>query len=595
MIFNKLYGLRQDLKNILIHFTSLLFVYLGLYTALRFFFYIWNYDQLKTLSFLELFYAFIVGIRFDLVLAGPVAALVIIFAFWIRSRFKYLLIMPLLLLQASLMTISLVDSELTNYMGRRFTVNSLYVLGEGGAQSILAYYPLIIFGFFLMLVYFFLSFRLTQSIEIKTKSIATLTLLIIALIFSRGGLQQKPLSFINSKVINHPFAHQLVLNSAFTFVKSIGRNKAERINFFEHDQMLSLLNLNSVSKSTLRTPWTPQNMNLILIMMESMSSEYINEKNTPFFMELSKKGTLFNPAYANGLRSVEGVAAILAGIPALMEESFINSEFANEFIGLGTLFKNKGYHTSFFHGAKNGSMRFDAFTRAAGFDQYFGKNEFNDDSFDDGAWGIFDKPFLNWTCKQISSFPDQFASIIFTLTAHVPFPLPEDFKAEMAKPHFKNEPAIIQSIHYSDQALRDFFKCAATQPWYKNTLFVFVADHTGPSLKPNASLVSKFEVPILFYTENSARLNALHPHQYAQQIDILPTLVDFFGLSLIEKNHMARSLFEKGPKNIVLFADRRYEVVGDNNPSEDTVKAFRQYFSQGLYDNRLYFPPGGIK
>lgn len=591
MIFNKLSGLKQESKTLLIRFCSLLALHLCLYACIRGIFYFWNLKQLGSLTLIDLLYAFMAGIRFDLVLAGPLCALIILIALWFKNPFKSILAGLLLVLQAALMVISMVDSELVNFMGRRFTVNSLYVLGEGGTTSILAYFPLIIAAIIILSIYFYFSFKkinFKQNFQWRSRGFVSFVVLLLAAIFSRGGIQEKPISFVNSKVINHPFAHQLVLNSAFTFIKSIGRDQLEKVDFFPTSEMLELLNLNPQLYQ--KTNFTPQKMNIIIIMVESLSSEYLTPQYTPFLAELSSQGVLFNPAYANGRRSVEGMAAILVGVPSLMEESFINSEFTNEFTGLGTWFKTEKYHTSFFHGGHNGTMRFDAFLPAMGFDHYFGRNEFNDLSQDDGAWGVYDKPFLKWTCQKISNFPERFASVIFTLTSHVPYLLPEDFKQRVDFGELKNEPAPIKSIHYTDEALKDFFECARHQAWFQNTLFILLGDHTGASLNPEASFKSKFEIPILFYTADKNKLKGLSQQQFAQQIDLFPTIIDFMGLQIPARNHLARSLFMPGHKTIALFSDQKYELVGDTEKTEDHLKAIRQYFSQGLYDNRLYFP-----
>ncbi|MBC7458176.1 MAG: sulfatase-like hydrolase/transferase, partial [Bdellovibrionaceae bacterium] len=158
----------------------------------------------------------------------------------------------------------------------------------------------------------------------------------------------------------------------------------------------------------------------------------------------------------------------------------------------------------------------------------------------------------------------------------------------------KNEIPMLKSIHYTDEALQNFFTCAKAQPWFNNTLFIIMADHTGPALKPVSNFKSNFEIPILFYTSDIKKLQGLSNQQLAQQIDILPTLADLIGFPLLNKNHLARSLYEPGQKVIPLFSDQRYELVTDMNKSfnEDRLKAIRQYFSEGLYDNRLYFPMG---
>ncbi len=203
----------------------------------------------------------------------------------------------------------------------------------------------------------------------------------------------------------------MVLNSTFSAVKSFGQKSFEKLHFFNSARVISELNLNSDLWTQSEIP-DFKNKNLVIIIAESFSTEYISEENTPFFLALAKKGAYFKKSYANGLRSIEGIASILAGVPALMEEPFVNSEFAtNDFVGLGNLLKKKNYHTSFFHGAKNGSMRFDLFTKAAGFDHYFGLNEFPDKTKHDGSWGIWDENFLIWSCDQMSAFPQPFAAL----------------------------------------------------------------------------------------------------------------------------------------------------------------------------------------
>ncbi len=590
----------QEAKGAFKDFGTLLFLHVVLYFAMRVFFFISNYSQLNSLSAIDLLYAERAGMLFDLAIAGPICALLMISWLWAPRILRLILTGILVTAHSVLILFNIADTVLINFVGRRFTVNSLYLIGEGKTSNWLEFYQLFIFAGIILAIYYYLAFKILNKEKngntkqkISTKILFTFIFLAFAVIFGRGGIQSKPISFINAKVINHPFAHQLVLNSGFTFVKSIGRDQIEHVHYFEEKEMLKYLNLEPSLFTSAKIQ--PQKLNVVLVMVESLSSEYISAKITPFLTELSSKGVLFNPAYANGRRSVEGIAAVLSGIPSLMEESFINSEFAtNDFVGLGTLLKTQGYETSFFHGAQNGSMRFDSFTKAAGFDHYYGKTEFNDNTQDDGAWGIYDDPFLKFMCEKTKSFKAPFATVVFTLTSHVPYHLPVDYKQKVDSGDLKNEIPMLKSISYTDNALKNFFDCAKTQPWFDNTLFIIMADHTGPDLKSDANFQSKFEIPILFYTPDIKKLKGLSNQQLAQQIDVLPTLADLIGIPLLNKNHLARSLYEPGKKVIPLFSDQKYELVTDMDKSlnEDRLKAIRQYFSEGLYDNRLYFPMG---
>ncbi len=528
------------------------------------------------------------GARFDLAVIFPVTFLVYLCLISRPRIISKALFWTLIFVHTIVLCGHFVDSELVNFVGRRFTKSTLYLIGEGQITNLMKYFWMTTVTFFSLGVYLFLNFKIFKKNNNHQFQIKVFfPLMLLTILFARGGFQEKPISFVDAKVIHHSFAHHMVLNTTFSAVKSFGQKPFARLNFFDQKKMISELNLNPVLWTQNKIP-DFKNKNLVIFILESFSSEYISTENTPFFLSLADKGSFFKKSYANGRRSVEGIASILAGVPAFMEEPFVNSEFStNDFVGLGHLFKKKNYHTSFFHGAQNGSMRFDLFTRSAGFDHYLGLSEFPDRSKHDGAWGIWDEDFLNWSCEQSTQFPQPFASAIFTLTSHHPFNIPEHLNLNLAP----GAAPIIQSIKYTDFALKKYFECAKSKKWFNDTLFIFVADHTGPSLDLNASFKSKFEIPILFYSP-AIKLN-FSTNQYAQQIDLLPTLNDLFDLGLLNTNHLSRSLFKSGKKTIALYADDYFELVGDTDLSDDKLKSIRQYYSQGLFDNRLYYPQNG--
>ena len=590
--------------------------YLVIYTLVRALFLGWNFHHFSQLSLAELVQVFGHGLRFDLVVIAPMvfSTLVIALIFSlinslnpnIISDSKYLSALvfgSFLLFQTGLLFINFVDIELVNFMGRRFTKSSLYLAGEGNFFNIAQYTFLTVMTLLGLIAFLFFQWTGYQKLQkdlvrfsIMKIAVVILGGLFLTVVMGRGGFQYKPISFVDAKVLPHPYVHHLVMNSGFTFLKSFGKKQFEKVKFFSEDQMLSLLNLQQTKDLKIEPV---KDYNLIILILESLSAEYISEKQMPFFSKLKSEGVYFDKAYANGRRSIEGIASILSGIPALMEEPFLNSEFAtNDFIGLGNLFKKKNYQTSFFHGAKNGSMRFDSFSKASGFIDYYGLNEYissggDADKDNDQVWGIFDKPFLKFTCDQLSKQIQPLASVIFTLSSHQPFKVPEDFSTTYKTMDLPSQPEILKTVTYLDQSLKSFFDCLGETKKFEKTIFIFVADHTGPKLDPsNKSFSDQFHIPILFYTKNKAVLKGLQNQQYAQQIDLLPTLNDLFDLGLLNKNHLARSLYVTGPKTIALLSDQQYELVGDTDLSDDRLKAIQQYFSEGLYDNRLYFPQG---
>jgi phosphoglycerol transferase MdoB-like AlkP superfamily enzyme len=191
-------------------------------------------------------------------------------------------------------------------------------------------------------------------------------------------------------------------------------------------------------------------------------------------------------------------------------------------------------------------MGFDAFSKSAGFDLYSGKNEYPNPSDFDGHWGIWDEPYLQYIAGELNHLRQPFLGTVFTLSSHHPYKLPAGYSNK-----FKKGPLDIQqTIMYTDYALKQFFKTAATMPWYKNTLFVITADHTSEAWLPfYKTRVGQYRIPIWFF--DPASPDSLLSDQIAQQTDIMPTILDklhysrnfnAFGNSLLRPSETKFSL-----------------------------------------------------
>ncbi len=181
---------------------------------------------------------------------------------------------------------------------------------------------------------------------------------------------------------------------------------------------------------------------------------------------------------------------------------------------------------SFFHGARNGSMGFQAFANATGFEEYYGRENYNNDADFDGRWAIWDEEFLQYYANMLASFPKPFASAIFTASSHHPFKVPmryEGFFPQGTLP-------IHQCVGYTDNALRRFFNNVSKQDWFNSTLFVITADHTSLTAYPEEKTsLSVFEVPIILYHPGSQLKG--YSELVAQQMDIMPTVLNYLGYS----------------------------------------------------------------
>jgi phosphoglycerol transferase MdoB-like AlkP superfamily enzyme len=245
--------------------------------------------------------------------------------------------------------------------------------------------------------------------------------------------------------------------------------------------------------------------------------------------------------------------SILASVPSL-ETPYTISHYANNQInGLPELLKRKGYYTAFFHGAPNGSMGFDSFAKVAGFDDYFGLDQYPEKSDFDGIWGVWDEPFFNFFAGKLNSFKQPFLASIFSVSSHHPFKVPEKYAGKFKK----GEAPIVEVVGYTDFALRELFRKISSYPWFKNTLFVITADHTNESIhKEFQNNFGSYSIPIIFYKSGSD-LKGIK-NRIAQQIDIMPTILNYLDF------------------------DEEYIAFG-NNLLDDSVESFAYNTSGSTY------------
>ena len=339
----------------------------------------------------------------------------------------------------------------------------------------------------------------------------------------RGGLQRVPITIVDAGSVTSVEEVPIVLNTPFTIIKSMEVESIAEYDFYSPDELKNIYNpirhyKDSVFKS----------QNVVVLILESFAREYTKlgrRSYTPFLDSLMDHSLVCSNAFSNGTKSIEGIPAILSSLPSFMENPFINSLYAlNDQTSLATLLKAEGYQTAFFHGGINGTMNFDSWASLAGYSEYYGKNEYNNNADFDNFWGIWDEPFLKYSVKKMSTFKQPFHTAVFTLSSHHPYQIPEKHKNKFPKGDLKNS----ESIGYADYSLKEFFNAAKKTDWYQNTLFVLTADHGSISEHPfYANLVGNEGIPILFFKPDNS-LKGVHKEVFSQ-MDILPSTLNLLG------------------------------------------------------------------
>lgn len=368
-------------------------------------------------------------------------------------------------------------------------------------------------------------------------SLLALTPFVVAGI--RGGFATavRPITTSNAnQYANRPVEAALVLNTPFSLYRTIGKDVFVVPDYFADEQQLEAV-YSPVHVPIDSVPMVKKNV--VVLIVESFGREYIGALNrtlensrykgyTPCIDSLISKSITFKYSYCNGRKSIDGMPSILSSIPMFVEPFFLTPASMNQVSGFASLLAGEGYETAFFHGAQRGSMGFQAFARSTGFQQYYGREDYEADSrfggeadFD-GTWAIWDEPFLQYYSAKMSEMKQPFMTAIFTASSHHPFVIPEQYKDVYPEEGI----AMHKCIRYTDMALGRFFRQASRQPWFKNTIFVLTSDHTNLSdhLEYQTDL-GGFCSPIIIYEPGVTDLKPAILPKIAQQIDILPTVM----------------------------------------------------------------------
>jgi len=516
-----------------------------LFFITRILFYAFNNGYFNSLESLELLKILIVGLRFDvssIFYFNTVFILLSIIPINYLNNSIYQKIIKILFVATNTIILlpQFIDIEYFKFTDKRLTADIFSYIGI--SNDVFALMPRFVLDFWYLLVMWAISivaviyFYPKSKISIdKTntpyyKQFASyLMIIVIVGIYLLGarGTRIKPIRILNAAEYTETHNIPLVLNTPFTIAKTLFKEDLLLKDYFTDKEIDSYYNpLIQTTKNK-----TFNQKNVVIIILESFSKEYIGFFNngkgyTPFLDSLIGKSLVFDNAFANGKKSIEAIPAICAAIPSLMENPYITSEFAtNKTNSLAHLLKKEGYSTSFFHGGTNGTMGFDYYTKIIDFTSYYGRNQYNNEKDYDGNWGVFDEPFFQYFASQLNSFKAPFFSCIFSLSSHHPYTIPEKHKNE-----FKGgELEILRSIEYADFSLKEFFETASKMPWFKNTLFVLTADHTAQPIGAfYKNKVGMYNIPIIFYSPNDSMLRGVN-HTITQQIDILPTVLDYLN------------------------------------------------------------------
>lgn len=533
----------------------ILLAYLFYFFA-RILFYLYNSEMVEVSSIIEFLKISYHGLAFDttsILYINGLFILLSILPFFINTHKKYQkgLFWLYFISNLSLYSLNFIDFIYYKYNFSRLTLAAWDIIkheeSKGGMlfRFVITYWHVFILYILTCALWVFLYNRvkIKNDTQIKSKVGYVLKSILGVLIVATlcvGGIRgdfKKSTRPINLVDANRHVAKiqqaDLVLNSTFTFLRTLGVKTFKKQDFNISNEVIE----ESFKPIKFYSSNNPSKPNIVLIITESLGREYCGAFNkhlnikdyvsyTPFLDSLANHSMIYTNAYANGYKSIHGMSSVLSGIPSF-KDAFTSSPYAKQKIeSMISCLKEKGYDTSFFHGAPNGSMGFLGYGNILGFDHYYGMTEYGNDTDFDGSWGIWDEPFMQFMNTTISKKKQPFFSTIFTVSSHEPYVVPEKYKDKFPKGNIPMH----QCVGYTDFAFKQFFNTAKKEPWFNNTIFVITADHCNQVNYFEDyyhNIMNRLAVPILIYKPNSDLVG--NSDEIAQHIDIYPTVMDMIG------------------------------------------------------------------
>jgi phosphoglycerol transferase MdoB-like AlkP superfamily enzyme len=362
---------------------------------------------------------------------------------------------------------------------------------------------------------------------------------VMALVFigMRGGTQLRPLEVQDAFITINNYVNQFSLNPVLTYVNSyVNQNTSylseDDFNRFMLEQKIDIQQKFPLSKQIIETDSAHQ-WNVVLVLMESMTGNVMQqfgckENLTPFLDSLAQVSVNVTRHYSTGTHTCNGIYSTLFGYPSFMGvHPMSNPNSVNQsFYGMPSVLKEKGYQNIFFtsHDCYWDNMQ--GFLPKNGMDTIYDFRSHRQGT-QVNALGVPDEIVFETALKKIDehSLNGPVFATVLTVSTHTPYTIPEWSTFKKLPQH---SDAMKNSYKYADWSLKNFFTQAEKKPWFKNTIFVFVADH-GINLEPESDMPLSFHrTPLLFYQKDMLpqQLNVL-----ASQTDIFPTLMGLLNQS----------------------------------------------------------------
>jgi phosphoglycerol transferase MdoB-like AlkP superfamily enzyme len=550
-------------------------VWIALFFLERLFFIIYFFSKIFPISFTEFLSVFLYGLRMDASMAAYICMLPLLFfiAGWLHPSFKVssnllkVYSLTMIFLSALIMAVNL---NIYQEWGSKLPYRAISTLIDYPYEAYISassspfFIPFILFLIVGFIGWFLMNKVLRHSITTlqgKWYSKVSLSLFICGILFLliRSGWQTTPLNpsmayFSTRPILNHAAVNtEWNLLSDFIHSQNSEKNPFQKMKDKAAEKLISPY-LNSYSNPV--SVLNQEKPNVVLIILESFTADLIEGLGgeagvAPNFEKLIQDGLLFDNIYASSDRTDKGFIAIMSAFPSQATKSIIkNVNKLEKLSGIGENFRGNGYKTSFFHGGESAFYNMKSYMFSHGTEEIIDQQNFPLKEVM-SKWGAHDHLVFEKQIDYLNTSPQPFFSALLTLSNHEPFDLPgpPKFGSKSLANLFRS------TAFYTDSTLFAYLTHAKQTDWYKNTLFVIIADHGHrlPLEKWDSEHPNRYRIPFLLYGDvikedfRGKRINKI-----GSQTDLASTLLH--QLNIDSKNfYWSKDLLDPKAPSFAFF------------------------------------------
>lgn len=380
------------------------------------------------------------------------------------------------------------------------------------------------------------------------------------------------------------YQNELASNGPYQFIAAFRNNELDYYKFYRtlpDSKAASLLQQEISGESAsapsfdirrqIDNPGTERHLNIFLVMVESLGADFLGvfgntDQLTPNLDRLAGESMLFTNLYATGTRTTRGLEAVTLSIPPTPGRSIVKRiGHEKNLWSIGNVLKQKGYDVQFIYGGRGYFENMNAFFSGNGYGIIDQSSTPESEMGFSNAWGMADDDLYRQAIKAADaaySVKKPFFFHLMTTTNHRPYTYPE---GRIGIPSGSGRPG---AVKYTDWAIGQLMEQARQKPWFKDTLFVFMADHTSGSAGKVALPVPRYHIPLLVYSP--AHIAPRSVDTLSSQIDVAPTLLAllnmdyesaFFGKNILSMRPEEERALIGNYQKLGLYADNRLSIL----------------------------------